>query len=66
LRGSGVAVLTLDSPPLKLTTLVTLDKLMAICRNIAAEEKVRAVVVVGREAWRSARAPISANSSMAR
>ena len=47
LRGRGVAVLTLDNPPLNLTTLVTVDKLLAACRNIAADDRVRAVVIVG-------------------
>jgi enoyl-CoA hydratase len=47
LRGRGVAVLTLDNPPLNLTTLVTVDKLLAACRNIAADDGVRAVVIVG-------------------
>jgi len=40
-------VLTLDNPPLNLTTLITLDKLLAACRGIATDESVRAVVVVG-------------------
>jgi enoyl-CoA hydratase len=47
LQHRGVAVLTLDNPPLNLTTLVTVEKLLAACRNIAADERVRAVVVVG-------------------
>src|SRR6516225_7696503 len=40
-------VLSLDNPPLNLTTLVTLDKLLFACRDIAADERVRAVVVTG-------------------
>jgi len=47
LGDDGVAVLTLDNPPLNLTTLVTLDKLISTCRDIAGDDKVRAVVVVG-------------------
>jgi enoyl-CoA hydratase len=47
LQNHGVAVLTLDNPPLNLNTLVTLDKLLAACRDIAANEGVRAVVVAG-------------------
>ena len=47
LQAHGVAVLTLDNPPLNLTTLATLDKLNSTCRDIAGDEKVRAVVVVG-------------------
>ncbi len=47
LEHHGVAVLTLDNPPLNLTTLLTVDKLLAACRKIEADERVRAVVVVG-------------------
>src|SRR5260370_35833912 len=47
LQNRGVVVLTLDNPPLNLTTLVTLDKLLSACRDIAADERVRAVVVTG-------------------
>ena len=36
LQDHGVAVLTLDNPPLNLTTLVTLDKLLTVCRHIAS------------------------------
>src|SRR5205807_2307684 len=32
LKADGVAVLTLDNPPLNLTTLTTLDKLISTCR----------------------------------
>jgi enoyl-CoA hydratase len=46
-QSSGVVVLTLDNPPLNLTTLVTLDKLLAACRDIAADQRIRAVVVTG-------------------
>src|SRR6516164_5674923 len=47
LHDRGVMVLSLDNPPLNLTTLVTLDKLLFACRDIAADERVRAVVVTG-------------------
>jgi enoyl-CoA hydratase len=47
LQDHGVVVLTLDNPPLNLNTLVTLDKLLAACRGIAADDRVRAVVVTG-------------------
>src|SRR5436305_4074406 len=47
LQDHGVAVLTLDNPPLNLTTLATLDKLLSTCRDIAADEKVRSVVMAG-------------------
>src|ERR1700730_6900316 len=46
-QSRGVVVLTLDNPPLNLTTLVTLDKLQSACRDIAGDERVRAVVVTG-------------------
>ena len=47
LQDRGVGVLTLDNPPLNLTTLTTLDKLQAACRDIAADERVRVLVVTG-------------------
>ena len=47
LHDRGVMVLSLVNPPLNLTTLVTLDKLLLACRHIAADERVRAVVVTG-------------------
>jgi enoyl-CoA hydratase len=47
LQSRGVVVLTLDNPPLNLTTLVTLDNLLSACRDIAADERARAVVVTG-------------------
>ena len=47
LQDHGVAVLTLDNPPLNLNTLVTLNKLLGACRDIAVDERVRAVVVTG-------------------
>ena len=47
LRDSGVAILTLDNPPLNLTTLTTLDKLQAACNAIASDDRVRVLVVTG-------------------
>jgi enoyl-CoA hydratase len=47
LQDGGVGVLTLDNPPLNLTTLATLDKLLAACRDIAADERLRVLVVTG-------------------
>src|SRR5262245_17281719 len=47
LQDGAIGVLTLDNPPLNLTTLATLDKLLAACRDIAADERVRVVVVTG-------------------
>lgn len=47
LRDHGIAVITLDNPPLNLNTLVTLEKLTAACRTIAADDRVRVVVVTG-------------------
>jgi enoyl-CoA hydratase/carnithine racemase len=47
IRENGVAVLTLDNPPLNLTTLITLDKLRATCRELESDERVRVVVVTG-------------------
>ena len=44
---SGVATLTLDNLPLNLTTLTTLDKLLATCREIGTDERVRVLVVTG-------------------
>jgi len=48
IQASGVAVLTLDNPPLNLTTLTTLAQLLAACRTLEADERVRAVVVTGK------------------
>lgn len=47
LRPSGIAVLTLDNPPLNLNTLGTLDQLKAACARLARDLGVRAVVVTG-------------------
>ena len=50
----GVAILTLDNPPLNLTTLTTLDKLQAACNAIASDDRVRVLVVTGAAARRFA------------
>ena len=47
LMDSGVGILTLDNPPLNLTTLTTLDKLQATCKAIASDDRVRVLVVTG-------------------
>lgn len=47
LREDGVAVLTLDNPPLNLNTLRTIDKLLERCRKIADDDRVRVVVITG-------------------
>src|SRR5215470_13273429 len=47
LQDGAIGVLTLDNPPLNLTNLATLDKLLTACRDIAADERVRIVVVTG-------------------
>ncbi len=47
LMDCGVAILTLDNPPLNLTTLTTLDKLQATCNAIASDDRVRVLVVTG-------------------
>lgn len=44
---SGVAVITLNNPPLNLNTLVSLGQLLDVCRSISVDEEVRAVVVTG-------------------
>ena len=47
LRDNGVAVVTLDNPPLNLNTLATLDALLATCRAIEADARVRVVIITG-------------------
>src|SRR5262249_56395340 len=47
LQLAPIGALTLYNPPLNLTTLATLDKLLTACRDIAADERVRIVVVTG-------------------
>ena len=46
-RPDGVAVLTLDNPPLNLNTLDTIQELLGVCAELAADEAVRVVVVTG-------------------
>lgn len=46
-RADGIAVLTLDNPPLNLNTLFTLKQLKDACLRIAANENVRVVVITG-------------------
>ncbi|CAD7053364.1 enoyl-CoA hydratase [Pseudorhizobium halotolerans] len=43
----GVAVLTLTNPPLNLTTLHTLDRLLEECGRLSADRTVRALVITG-------------------
>jgi enoyl-CoA hydratase len=44
---AGVAVLTLDNPPLNLNTLTSLDRLQDACRRIAGDPRIRVVVITG-------------------
>jgi len=44
---SGVAVVTLDNPPLNLNTLATIDRLLSLCATIADDDRVRVVVITG-------------------
>src|SRR5688572_1332964 len=46
-RQAGVAVLTLDNPPLNLNTLTSLDRLKDACRQIADDTRIRVVVITG-------------------
>ncbi|MFD1881559.1 enoyl-CoA hydratase/isomerase family protein [Paracoccus pacificus] len=46
-KGDGVALLTLDNPPLNLNTLTTLDRLLDACGRLAGDRTVRALVVTG-------------------
>ncbi|MET0456600.1 MAG: enoyl-CoA hydratase-related protein [Mycobacterium sp.] len=43
----GVAVLTLNNPPLNLNTLSTIDHLLALCEALSSDDDVRVVVVTG-------------------
>ena len=43
----GIAVVTLDNPPLNLNTLGTIQRLVEICGQIADDDQVRVVVVTG-------------------
>ncbi len=47
LLDNGVGLLTLDNPPLNLTTLTTLERLEAACCEIAADDRVRVLVITG-------------------
>lgn len=44
---NGVAVLTLNSPPLNLNTLSTIDTLLQVCHALANDDRIRIVVVTG-------------------
>src|SRR3954462_8097012 len=44
---AGVAVLTLENPPLNLNTLTSLDRLQDACRRIAGDPSIRVVVITG-------------------
>lgn len=46
-RAGGIAVLTLNNPPLNLNTLSTLKQLKDACLRITADENVRVLVVTG-------------------
>lgn len=43
----GIAVVTLDNPPLNLNTLGTIARLLDVCAHIADDERVRVVVITG-------------------
>ena len=43
----GVAVVTLDNPPLNLNTLGTISRLLDVCAEVSRDESVRVVVVTG-------------------
>lgn len=43
----GIAVVTLDNPPLNLNTLGTISRLLEVCDAIADDQDVRVVVVTG-------------------
>lgn len=47
IREDGIAVLTLNNPPLNLNTLSTLTQLKAACARIMTDETVRVVVITG-------------------
>ena len=46
-RQGGVAVITLDNPPLNLNTLTSLARLLEVCEEVGADQEVRAVVLTG-------------------
>lgn len=43
----GIALVTLDNPPLNLNTLGTIARLLEVCAKIADDDRVRVVVVTG-------------------
>lgn len=47
LLDGGIAVVTLDNPPLNLNTLGTISRLLEVCAAIADDQDVRVVVVTG-------------------
>lgn len=47
LLDGGVGLLTLDNPPLNLTTLTTLERLESLCKEIALDDQIRALVITG-------------------
>lgn len=47
LLDGGIAVVTLDNPPLNLNTLGTISRLLEVCASIAEDRDVRVVVVTG-------------------
>lgn len=47
IEDSGVAVLTLNNPPLNLNTLSTIDHLLEVCATLSVDDSVRVVVVTG-------------------
>lgn len=48
IESSGVAILTLNNPPLNLNTLTTLAQLRGACEALDRDERVRAVVITGK------------------
>ena len=53
LHDHGVAVLTLDNPPLNLTTLATVDQLISTCRDIAGAAERVVVATCINHGWLS-------------
>ena len=43
----GVAVLTLNNPPLNLNTLATIERILVLCRRIEDDPSIRVLVVTG-------------------
>ena len=44
---SGVAVLTLNNPPLNLNTLATINHLLQVCDTISSNDRMRSAVITG-------------------